>query len=560
MRKFKYLTILLLLLVVYSCKDDIENEWRKESNEKSLPVAVQEARSFFEKYAAEVELSDQILGLSPGNFAPDWSKSVVTTDGASYVCVNVPIESEIVYEGSFASRYDSIKGASDESYRTAIGQKMIVVKDPATGNFGCYIVTIIPDEKNAVKSGDKAIGMYHNGDLNTKFNGTVLFSMLGSKAYSVAAGRYKDGERYAAASWWWNTSGNTKQLEEEITELVGLKRLTARTKTMTKEDLIDLSGAGGSNPDAGTCWDYPGSSSGSGSTGSSGGGGNDGYSGNVHVIYVNLDGSYNAPNIYLSPNNTPQWTDNTNTNSGSAYSGYIADAGGSSSSSTSPVGYSGTTTTTPATSTASSPTPRDYVKTTGDKFFDGTSNTPPGIGQTQTDLASCAPRAMAYANKLFGGRKTHNDFITYLEDYYHIEIEGVGLRQWIMKDPMNIPYHFTTNVDLVNYDYPSIFIYEEKIAKKVVLTSIPLPPEMLPDFLSLCEPGTILLPDGKTIQFPDGSKTIPVHAVLVVGCKANGDVIYMDPVKNKLQEVNPFYLRDDPKNQYKFIITGIRNL
>ncbi len=236
MRNFRYLAILFLLLSAYSCKDEANIEWEKRP-EQPLPSAVEEARSFFEDYVEVVELSDRMQGLYPGNFAPDWKKAVVTAD-ASCICVNVPFVSEVAYEGSFTSGYDPVDGPSKESYYTAVGQKMIVVKDPSTGAFGCYLVTIIPDAEHAVKSSDMAARMFDSGDRYSTFSGTALFTILGSNNYPVAAGRYKNGERYAAASWWW-TNDNTEQLEEEITTLIGIKQIKARKRAMNKSEIYD---------------------------------------------------------------------------------------------------------------------------------------------------------------------------------------------------------------------------------------------------------------------------------------------------------------------------------
>ena len=69
---------------------------------------------------------------------------------------------------------------------------------------------------------------------------------------------------------------------------------------------------------------------------------------------------------------------------------------------------------------------------------------------------------------------------------------------------------------------------------------------------------------GKTEHPPLSGSTI-VHSIVVIGYKANGDVIYMDPAKSYLQEVNPSHLLDKETqkvngldvNGYKIVITGI---
>ncbi len=526
MQKIKYFVILLLLLSSYSCKDDTEYE-RDRLDNRSLQPAVMEARSFFEDYAVSVELSEEPDGLYPGNFAPDWSKAVVTADPTT-VCVNVPIVSDIAYEGTFVANYDSLGAASPEVYYTAIGQKMVVAKDKQTGAFGCYIVTIVPDQANATKSSHIAARMYDNGDPATTFSGTAFFTVLGGNHYPVAAGRYLNGERYAAASWWWNADGDTQKLSKDLSELMGAIRFYARQKTMSKE----------------WCLDVPGTQSGTGSLGPGfdGGGG-----GNVHIIPVCVNCDSGVANIYISTH-SPQFPNTSGSNQGSTGYDYAGTYDGSNSSSGSTgviIGYGSGASSTGNTSKSTS-TPRDYVKTTGDKFFNG-SVPPKGIiemvGQTQTEIMNCLPYTMAYANRLLGGNRTPkectDDFWIYninAEKGVPFEIGDKGIR-----------FNFRLKEELKSMNYRTI------IDKKcVVIVSIPVPPDELNNIAS-STPGAVVLSEGR-IQFSKGIIARYTHSVLIVGYKANGDVIYMDPAKNKLQEVNPAYLLD---KIHKYVIEKI---
>ena len=232
MRNFRHLTILSLFLISYSaCKDDMNSEGERGADGKPLSIAVQGARDYFEKYVAEVNLSEEMAGFYPGNFAPDWSKAVVAVDG-SHLCVNVPIVSDVYYEGSYSITYDSAGVQKEGAPYTAFGQKLLVVKEPDK-EYGCYLITIIPDKDNVTRSSSMAAQMYNNGDRNAKFSGTTLFTMLGNSNFAVAAERYLNGECYAVTALW---KTDIQQFKEELIALLGLKQLYVFKKTMSKGD------------------------------------------------------------------------------------------------------------------------------------------------------------------------------------------------------------------------------------------------------------------------------------------------------------------------------------
>jgi len=510
MKKVKYLAILLLLLGSYSCKDDVDFEQQRD--ERPLLPAIMEARSFFEEYAANVELSEEMFGLYPGNFAPDWSKSVVTADPTTTV-VNVPIVSDIAYEGTFIANYDSVGVASPEVYYTAVGQKMVVAKNRETGAFGCYIVTIIPDQANATKSSHAAAKMYDNGDPATTFSGTAFFTVLGGNHYPVAAGRYRNGERYAAASLWWNTDGNAQKLSEDLSALMGAVRFYTRERTMNKECLVVP-------PTQFSTTDLFGNS------------GSGGY-------YDNSSAAAQAWVFYQQSVYNYQMANNLDANNNPIISGNGSGQGLSGSSGTgTPAGYSGTSSTTTNTTqnSKSCPTPQEYRAETGDVFFNG--KYPPQIIHTQVENG-CVIYTLGYVHmQLFGGNKSWNDFANAFRGKIKdkkgrkmdAERDGVPSKDLnatsVIRDHFTIDYGFANNAS-----FKEIF---DKKAKdgipRVVLTAIPWA----------------------------GDERAP-HFIVVIGYRANGDVIFQNPQYKVLQVVNPSYITNfiTKINHPQIVVTGI---
>jgi len=391
---------------------------------------------------------------------------------------------------------------------------MIVVKDPA-GAFGCYIVTIIPDEANATKSSLLAAKMFDSGDQHTTFSGTTFYTILGSNNYPVAAERYIYGERYAAVSWWWETSSDEWQLEEKLTALVGAKKLYAHKKTMNKSDEFII---GMTQTSGGMSFQNSGggSSNSSGSTSSS--------PPTTPMSPVD-QGYYNASVNSLSPSST---------SSNGAPSGIYSGGGGGSSASPSNLGTNSSSSTTNSNS-ATSLTPRDYRPTTNDKFFRNIDV--PRMKVTQSSEWNCVPYMMSYTNRLFGGNKSSWDCI---KDLKKMKIKtnsgGVLPRKTFQmaKTYFKIEEDFSVIPERVDNSLGRNLSYKTIIndLKCVVMVPIPI--------------GT---------QTIDGKQKTVVHIVVVVGYKDNGDLIYVDPAKDQLQEVNPNYVFD---HIYKLVISGNR--
>ena len=525
MRNFRYLTILSLLLISCpACKDDVDYEGQREAYEKPLPGAVQEARNFFESYVAEVNLSEEMAGLYPGNFAPDWSKAVVAVSGSN-VCVNVPIVSEVVYEGTFELRNDPVEGHVGDDYYTAIGQKLLITKEPDK-DFGCYLVTIIPDEKNQTKSSDMAVRMYTNGGENTKFSGTTFFIMLGSVNYAVAAERYRDGVRYAAASGWWVTNGDVKQFSEDLSALLGLKQFYAFKRTMGKNGACKCDSESApmskAEQDAYNAWVASlGSNNPSLSRGPDGSSLSSPSQTASNNTINNAATSQNV-NTPASVNNIPN--NNNNTVSSSA---------------------TGTTANNNPTSPANlSPLPRSH-ETPANYFYNkdhdvllnlfaGKAPPNPSHQVISNDEANnglkCGPNGMAYTYRLYKGfvkddPKKHRDFyIAELEDGRYrspdgkkLDVERLGvlladLKHYICENPDS---HFNVNADLSNSISDAAIRAHElyKVLDKNVLE----------------QKNYVVL---STIR-RDGID----HFIVIVGYRKNGDVIYMDPAEPQLRIV-----------------------
>ncbi len=514
MKKIKYLGILLLLLGASSCKDELEEQ--QKLDDRPVPPAVMEARKYFETYVEEAEMSMEMRGLYPGNFAPDWSKPVITT-GDSYICVNVPIVGDVYYEGTFASYYDDEVGASETDYYTAVGQKMIVVKNPTTGNFGCYLLTIIPDEANSTKSSHQASNMFDSGGQNDAFGGTILYTMLGNGDYGVAAERYTHGRCYAAASWWWEPNGDIPQFQEKLTALVGIKKLYAWQKTISKEFCVPVptpqSSTGTLDPRIG-----------GGSSSSSSGGG----SSSISVPYTTSSGAMVNSSGQYQYGGSSGGSGNPNTQIGGGTSGG-GTSGGNSSGITEP----------PMTSSPKPPqvpkngnTPKDYVPTPGDSehnfdiFFCGNGysrnksvlNITSTIGTDGRGLNMCVPYTMSYICSLFN-RKTGNNnrkdpdyFVEYFqskyvkkngEPLYYIESKKGGVPTQHKEESVPLFFH----VDEKGFSKSFAGVYNALRAGYVVMTAIP-------------RGGT-------------------GHCVVIVGVKPNWDIIYYDPAERSLQQVTP---------------------
>ena len=78
--KFFYLTVLLapvMALTLSSCIKD--PDWGRTLEPSQLEAEA--ARAFFEHYAASLPMEFRPVGITPGNFAPEWGKAIPTSSG-----------------------------------------------------------------------------------------------------------------------------------------------------------------------------------------------------------------------------------------------------------------------------------------------------------------------------------------------------------------------------------------------------------------------------------------------------------------------------------------------
>lgn len=125
--------------------------------------------------------------MHPGVIVPQW-EDAVTVVNRDMVSVNVPLFTEATYSGAFYP--DSTM--YDETYSTAILQRLVVVRYLDADNYNCYLSTIIPDKESASHNRDLISRQFLSGDTATTFSGTVLYSTVTTN-YIVAVERYASG-------------------------------------------------------------------------------------------------------------------------------------------------------------------------------------------------------------------------------------------------------------------------------------------------------------------------------------------------------------------------------
>jgi hypothetical protein len=441
-----------------------------------------------------------------------------------------------------------------------------VVKEPTTGNFGCYIITIIPDEANASTSYDAVTRMYNACDPNTKFSGTALYTIPGDNAYAVAAGRYKNGERYAAASFWFDNNGGTQQLEKDINVQLGIREIRYWARTIIKGIEINLSGIGGSDPSQGTEWNIPrppppppprpptqpmtqaeqdsydkwvsslspSSTSGNGASGTSSGSSGSGNSESPEAAAARAKAEAEAWANYQA------WL---------AHEQSKVPAGNS---------YSNTTNTTNTPLPSSNGNrPANYVYHQSDIFLNNNNfldrnkrplDPPPTVIITpETGGLVCGPNVMAYVYRLFRNHSGKDPKIA--PGFYTEELED-GRYKDRRGRILNVKDEGVQLVDLKHYivDNDNSHFKVNKALSNSISNVVPpkTPAEALRDVLK--DKNRVVI-----TAIPLGGIG---HVIVIVGYRENGDVIYMDPARG-MQAVwaNPNFIRLD---QLAIVIEGIK--
>lgn len=159
--------------------------------------------------------------MHPGVIVPQW-EDAVTVVNRDMVSVNVPLFTEATYSGAFYP--DSTM--YDETYSTAILQRLVVVRYLDADNYNCYLSTIIPDRESASHNRDLISRQFLSGDTATTFSGTVLYSTVTTN-YIVAVERYTAGM----------CSENISMLnpEQAVPGIYEFMEKTIRAKEVTRE-------------------------------------------------------------------------------------------------------------------------------------------------------------------------------------------------------------------------------------------------------------------------------------------------------------------------------------
>ena len=307
MRKKIYLAAFLALvaaLTFYSCIKD--PDWGRTLESSQLEA--EEARAFFERYAASLPMELRPVGITPGNFAPEWGKAIpASSGGVDYL--NIPIVAERTYEGYFAKNYTQTPDSEEGYYRTAIAQKLVVAKEDA-GRFSCVVATIIPAESRSTMSNSEAQRMFYCGGANAKFSGVVIYSTLEDGGYTLCVDRYHEGA-IAARRDVYNADNTSEANAKAMAALVGAAKLVKKAAVRTKSE--GGSGGGGglfgvndlgevvvtapsTGGNGGYVYWWPSTSISSGGSSGGSGGGNSGGSGGGSGGSNNVSSSNNTPN------------------------------------------------------------------------------------------------------------------------------------------------------------------------------------------------------------------------------------------------------------------------
>lgn len=221
-----YKTILLLLPLFYSCSVS-ENGYDYSPEELPSHPFVEEARAYFEEYAS-TPMEYETHGLHPGAIAAQWNDKLKIFSHSGTLCINVELSAEATYDLELVKKNVAGTLSTEDTYTTAVYQRLIVVKGEESGLMSCYIVTIIPDEEHATMNRAKVGEMVYCADPMTRFNGFLLFSTVTTN-FATGLQCYKDGDMYRDISIFnlpsitWSGWDDTAK---EISKFLGIKSFT----------------------------------------------------------------------------------------------------------------------------------------------------------------------------------------------------------------------------------------------------------------------------------------------------------------------------------------------
>ena len=248
--------VLALSLMLFTACDTDERP--PEAVDEHLPPDIEAAREYFNEYASQ-EVEYELIGMHPGAIAADWTDvtTVVRDDMTVY---NVALFTEARYSGSFYIDPE----VSEESYSTAIYQRLIVCRYPA-GYYACFLASIIPAADCATMNREKISDMFMCGDNGERgFSGIVTYATVTTN-YTVMIEQYRDGKGVRRLSLY-EPYDDYNALIDEMRRMIGAKNIsrqlvaTSRSGgefgsgiTLPNVDVVGNGGGngGGSNPGGG---------------------------------------------------------------------------------------------------------------------------------------------------------------------------------------------------------------------------------------------------------------------------------------------------------------------
>ncbi len=157
--------------------------------------SLDEAKEFFEKdYAtvstkADAETKKPFRRLSPGEFTPLWENAQYSIRG-DIAAFDVPVIAEKRIR-AIRSRFgtDGAKAKIVNAY-----QKLVVVKNCSNGNYGAYILTLVPDIGH--DTGGSILQKFISRTENRgNFSGIAIYTQPGSNAI-IRIDEYRNGKKY----------------------------------------------------------------------------------------------------------------------------------------------------------------------------------------------------------------------------------------------------------------------------------------------------------------------------------------------------------------------------
>ena len=124
--------------------------------------------------------------LPVGEFVPGWEEGL-STDAPSLYSVDVPVQSD------FSFRVLRVDKGSGKVYQTKCWHKLVVVKDPESGNMGCFIAFFIPDRAYALSHGGDIGRVLTNGEEMGDYSGVKIYTALDGRR--VRVNRYENGKK-----------------------------------------------------------------------------------------------------------------------------------------------------------------------------------------------------------------------------------------------------------------------------------------------------------------------------------------------------------------------------